>query len=148
MLFAEYIYPASRNMNGEYFRKYFCYNVKTNEILSRNSSQIEKLYKSFTHSKKRYITLAECQSFVRKVDLKISEMMVGAMYAESMMTIIDNMSVDTRNNQMKYVEFIVFICRITHEHYESTDFKTELLYKKLDHMLPAFLAYGNYEIIF
>ena len=44
---------------------------------------------SFTHAKKRYVTMPECQAFVRKVNLRISEMMVGALYAESMMTIID-----------------------------------------------------------
>ena len=95
-LLSEYIYPNSRNMNGEYFRKYFCYNVKTNEILKKNEPNIERLYKSFTHAKKRYVTLQECQAFVRKLNLKCSEMMVGAMYAESMMTIIDNMSDPTR----------------------------------------------------
>ena len=83
-------------MNGEYFRKYFCYNVKTNEVLKKNEKMLEKLYASFIHPKKRYITLEEAQAFVRKLNLKISEMMVGALYGESMMTIADNMSDPTR----------------------------------------------------
>ena len=83
-------------MNGEHFRKYYCYNVKTNEVLKKNEINIEKLYKSFIHPKKKYITLEEAQAFVRKLDIKISEMMVGALYGESMMTIIDNMSDPTR----------------------------------------------------
>ena len=29
-LLDEYIYPNARNMNGEHFRKYYCYNVKSN----------------------------------------------------------------------------------------------------------------------
>lgn len=33
--------------------------------------------------------MPECQFFVRKVGLNISEMFVGAIYAESMMTIKD-----------------------------------------------------------
>ena len=49
--------------------------------------------------------------------LEISEMMVGAIYAESMMTIIDTITDQTKPNQMKYVEFLVFLCRIAHEHY-------------------------------
>lgn len=74
-------------MNGEHFRKYFCYNVKTNEVLKKNEVNLWKLYKSFTHSKKKYITLEECKAFSRKLGLECSEMMLGAMYAESMMTI-------------------------------------------------------------
>ena len=70
------------------------------------------------------------------------------MYAESMMTIVDTMSDPTRCNQMKFVEFIVFLCRVTHEHYESTPCRGELLYKKLDHMLPAFLDYVGLQPLF
>ena len=40
---------------------------------------------------------------------------------------------------MSYVEFLAFLCRVTHEHYERTEHNGELLYKKLDHMLPKFL---------
>ena len=75
-------------------------------------------------------------------------MMVGAMYAESMMTILDNMSDGQIAVKMKYVEFLVFLCRITFEHYESTPHKQEAFYKKLDHMLPQFLGYVNLEPIF
>jgi len=45
-------------------------------------------------------------------------MMIGAMYAEAMITIEDNMSEHERDNMMSYVEFIVFLCRISHAHYE------------------------------
>ena len=67
--------------------------------------------------------------------------MVGVIYAESMMTIIDTIRDLTRPNQMKYVEFIVFLCRISYEHYAKTEHTAELLYLKLDHLMPAFLAY-------
>ena len=49
---------------------------------------------------------------------------------------------------MKYVEFLVFLCRITHEHYESTVHRGELLHVKLDHMLPHFLGYVGLDVIF
>ena len=62
------------------------------------------------------------------------------MYAESMMTIIDNMSDPRRCFKMCYVEFVVFLCRISYAHYENTPHKKELLYKKIDHLLPAFLG--------
>ena len=83
------IYPNAKNMDGEHFRRYYCYNIKTNEILKKNEGKIKYLYDSFTHAKKKFVTMPECQAFVRKVNLNSSEMMVGAIYAESMMTIID-----------------------------------------------------------
>lgn len=83
------IYPHAKYMDGDDFRRRQCYNVKTNEILKKNEAQIKKVYDSQTHPKKRYITQTESKDYVRKLGLKISEMMVGAIYAESMMTIID-----------------------------------------------------------
>ena len=40
---------------------------------------------------------------------------------------------------MKYVEFIVFLCRVSHEHYSKTKYKEELLYLKLEHLIPNYL---------
>ena len=51
------IYPNTKEMDGELFRKYYCYNVKVNEILKKNEVQLKKVYLSFTHAKKRYVTL-------------------------------------------------------------------------------------------
>ena len=143
MLLEELIYPNARSMNGEHFRKYYCYNIKTNEILKKNEAPLKKVYDSFTHSSKRYIRIDECQTLVRKVGLKVSEMQVGAIYAESMMTILDTISDRERNNKMMFVEFLVFLCRIAHEHYESTPYKGELNYLKLDHLMPAILNVFN-----
>lgn len=76
-------------MDGDSFRRYHCYAVKVNEILKKNEQPIRRVYDSFTHSKKRYITMPECQAYVIAVGLSISQLNVGAVYAESMMTIID-----------------------------------------------------------
>ena len=46
-----------------------------------------------------------------------------------------------RPNQMKYVEFLVFLCRAAHEHYLKTPYSGEQLYLKLEKQMPAFLAY-------
>ena len=85
----ELIYPNAQRMDGDEFRRRWCYNVKTDILLKKNRAVIEKMYYSYTHAKKRYVVLDECKSFVRKVGLKISEQMVGAIYAESMMFIVD-----------------------------------------------------------
>jgi hypothetical protein len=73
---------------------------------------------------------------------------VGAIYAESMMTIIDTIRDPTRPKQMKYVEFIVFLCRIAHEHYKGGPYEKEFLYLKLDHLMPAMLDYLNLQALF
>ena len=148
MLLEEYIYPNARFMNGEHFRKYYCYNIKTNEVLQRNQPVLKKLYESFCHSKKKYIELWEMKEFVIKIGLKCSQLMVGAMYAESMMTIIDNMSDNKISNKMSYVEWLVLLCRLSDAHYEQSEHSEELLYKKLDHLMPLFLGYVNIEPIF
>merc|ERR1712226_1772238 len=122
--------------------------MKVNEILQKNAAQIQQLYDSFTHQNKKYITLDECKEWVRKLDLNCSELMVGAMYAESMQTIVDNMSDPTRPKQMNYVEFLVFICRITYEHYQTTEHKDEEFYMKLDHLLAIMLDQSNIKIEF
>ena len=58
------------------------------------------------------------KEFVIKIGLKCSQLMVGAMYAESMMTIIDNMSDNKISNKMSYVEWLVLLCRLSDAHYE------------------------------
>jgi len=60
-----------------------------------------------------------------------------------MMTIQDTIRDPERVNQMKFVEFIVFLCRISHFHYEKTSHRKELLYVKLDHLIPNFLEYKD-----
>lgn len=53
----------------------------------------------------------------------------------------------TINNQMSYVEFIVFLCRISHGHYDGGPDQAELMYLKLDHLIPVFLGHIGLEPI-
>lgn len=46
---------------------------------------------------------------------------------------------------MKYVEFLVFICRIAKEHYEGSPYMKETHYLKMDHLMPIFLKECNLE---
>ena len=41
---------------------------------------------------------------------------------------------------MKLAEFYVFLCRITYENFRGTPYENELMYLKLNNMLPKFLA--------
>lgn len=40
---------------------------------------------------------------------------------------------------MKFVEFIVFLCRVTYEHYRGTHYENELMYLKLEKTIPMYL---------
>lgn len=46
---------------------------------------------------------------------------------------------------MKYVEFLVFLCRIAKEHYDGSPYEKESAYLKLDHLMPAFLKEAKVE---
>lgn len=85
---------------------------------------------------------------MRKIGLDVSEIMIGACYAESMITIQDPIKDQMRPKMMKYVEFLVFLCRVVHEHYNGTDKAKELLYLKLDHLMPQILGYLNLQPLF
>ena len=119
-----------------------------NEILKKNEAQLKKVYESFTELNAKWVRLEQLQVFVRKVGLKISDIMIGAIFAESMMTIIDPIKDPTVTNKMKYVEFLVFLCRITFEEYKDGPYDKELLYLKLDHLMPAYLAYSGLQPMF
>ncbi|MFO0117200.1 MAG: hypothetical protein ACK521_06165 [bacterium] len=40
---------------------------------------------------------------------------------------------------MKFVEFLVFLCRIAKEHYDGSPYEKEAHYLKMDHLMPLFL---------
>lgn len=90
-LLKEFIYPNARKVDGKSFRENHCYNEKTNEILKKNETLIRKVYDTFVHPKKQWVTLDECRQLVKRVGLQVAEMQVGPIYAESLMLIIDTM---------------------------------------------------------
>jgi len=106
---------------------------------------IEKIYKTPNsviecHSKKKFVTLPECKRYIHKMNLKgISERMIGVCFYESILFIVDTIRTG-RYEMMQYWEFIVFICRITHEFYQKTPYVNEPFHLKLDQMLPLWLA--------
>ena len=73
-LLTDNIYPNSKEVNGEHFRRFHCYNVKVNEILKKNEGVIKRVYDLYTHSKKKFVTLPECRELIRKAGLNVSDM--------------------------------------------------------------------------
>lgn len=42
---------------------------------------------------------------------------------------------------MKFVEFLIFLCRIAHEHYKTGPYNPEPLYLKIEHLMSHFLSH-------
>ena len=141
LLLEDLIYPNCKHMDGLRFRREYCYNVKSNVLLEKNEIALRRLYDGFTHPKQHYVKLDQLKAFVRRLGLRVSDMYVGAIYAESMQLITDTIRDPERPQMMSFVEFVVFLCRIAHEHYEGTPYSDELLYLKLEHLVPIFLNY-------
>ena len=64
--------------------------------------------------------------------------MIGTVFAESLMTVIDTMRNKEKQMNMSYAEFVYFLCRMTDVHYSNTVYEEEPFYVKLDNLI-AFL---------
>ena len=69
--------------------------------------------------------------------------MVGPIYAESLQTLQDNIRQRERTKEMRYPEFLIFLCRIAYEHYRQTPYHNELMYLKIDKMMGTYLDILN-----
>jgi hypothetical protein len=49
---------------------------------------------------------------------------------------------------MKFVEFLVFLCRCALGHYQDTPYANELMYLKLEKLIPQMLAPLNIQPLF
>ena len=130
----------NKAVDGLNFREKYMYNLKCDEILKKNEVVLKKLYESFTNPNKKYVTLEECRKLLKKADLNVNDHRVSPVYAESMMSKIDTMSDMTVLQQMKYVEFLVFICRVSHEIYIGTKQEDIGLHLKIDAVLDPLLS--------
>jgi len=93
-ILADCVFPHAKAVDGVGFRIHQLYNVKVNEILSRNLPVIDKIYKDKNsnaiisyHAKKKHILLDEAKAYVREVGLNVSEMMASVIYYESIVIV-------------------------------------------------------------
>ena len=116
----EHILPNAEYIESKDFREKVLYTYDVNEILSKNEVPLKKLYDSYVHPNKKYVTVKDCIEMLKKADIKLIETTIGYCYGQSMMPIIDNVKDQTRSEQMKYVEFLEFIGRVAYEYYRET----------------------------
>ena len=84
------------------------------------------------------VSLEECQALTRQCQLDVPDRMIGTVFAESLMTVIDTMKNKDKQMSMQYAEFVYFLCRMTDVHYSNTIYEQEPFYIKLDNLI-AFL---------
>ena len=65
--------------------------------------------------------------------------MLGVVFAESLMTVVDTVRNKDRMTYLSYPEFVYFFCRITDVHFTNTIYEEEEFYIKLDNLLPELL---------
>jgi hypothetical protein len=114
-IFTKEIEPNNPSIEGLNFREEHMYNLKVDEIIRKNTTVIQKLFETFLTPNKRYVTQDEMIKMIKTSGLVISDLRMAPCYAESMMSRIDTLSDTSVLLQMKFVEFIVFICRAAHE---------------------------------
>ena len=140
--------PNNTAVDGYNFREEHMYNLKCDEIFKKNESVIVKLFDSHLNPNKKFITLDEIRTLLKKADLNVNDMRVSPCYAESMMSRIDTLSDLSSLQQMKYVEFIVFIARVAHEVYKNTKQEDIGLHIKIDKILKPLLSTIYVEQLF
>lgn len=110
--------------------------MEVNEILDKNEVPLKKLYEYLHHGRKKYMTLRDSIELVNgRAQMKMTENCIGNCFAFSMMTVLDALKDGARANQMKYVEFLEFIGRISYEYFRGKEEETLYLYEKIDRVL-------------
>lgn len=127
-------------VDGYNFRLEHMYNLKVDEIFKKNEIVLKAFFEKFLTPNKKYINLEEITSILKQADLKIHENRINPCYAESMMSKIDTMSDLSSLEQMKYVEFLVFISRVSHEIYKTHAKHYWGCHLKIDRVLDAILG--------
>lgn len=127
-------------VDGYNFRLEHMYNLKVDEIFKKNEIVIKAFFEKFLTPNKKYINLEEITSILKEADLKIHENRINPCYAESMMSKIDTMSDLSSLEQMKYVEFLVFISRVSFEIYKTHPKHYWGCHLKIDRVLDAILG--------
>ena len=95
----EHIIPNAEYIDGKDFRMEHLYSYDVNEILFRNEIPLKKIFETYVHPNKKFITLKECIEVVnKKGDMKVIDTTIGFCYAQSLMTIIDPVKDQSRSN--------------------------------------------------
>ena len=96
-------------------------------------------FEYFSTDQKDNVTLEECVGLQRRLQLDVPDQILGVVFAESLMTVIDTVRNRERMYQLQYPEFLYFLCKITEVHYTNTEYDGCEFHTKLDNLLPHLL---------
>lgn len=65
--------------------------------------------------------------------------MLGVIFAESLMTVVDPVTSKIKLTNLTFAEFVYFLCRCIDLHYTNSIYENEEFYIKLDNMLSVLL---------
>ena len=68
------------------------YTLKCNDIFTKNEVPIRKLFEQFLNPAKKYITMEDCRTLLKKANMNVNDYKVSPCYTESMMSRIDTLS--------------------------------------------------------
>ena len=85
------------------------------------------------------MNLEEIRNLAKECQLDVPEAMIGVVFVESIMTVIDTVRNRERMTQLSFPEFIYFFCRVTDVHFTNTMYEDEEFYVKFDNLLPELL---------
>ena len=139
LLLNDIILPNSQMVNRYKFRKMLISDTRVTELLNRNSDVFEQAFKYFTHDRKKTVSLEEIVALAKQCQLDVPDAMLGVVFAESIMTVVDTVRNKDRMTHLSYPEFVYFFCRITDVHYTNTSYEEEDFFVKFDNLLPELL---------
>lgn len=112
--------PNSQRVNRYKFRKMLIQDARVSELLNRNYNVFDAAFQYFTHARKKTVNLEEIKALATQCQLDVPEAMLGVVFAESLMTVIDTVRNKDRMSQLSFPEFVYFLCRITDVHFTNT----------------------------
>lgn len=139
-LITEQVIQNSQSVNRIAFRRYLINNVNVSELLNRNAEVLKASFDYFTSlPKKKTVNLEECVALSRQWKLDVPDQILGIVFAESLMTVVDTVRNRERMYQLSYPEYLYFLCKITEVHFTNTEYEMEDFHVKLDNLLPCLL---------
>ena len=131
--------PNSQRVNRYKFRKMLIQDARVSELLNRNYNVFDAAFQYFTSARKKTVNLEEIKALATQCQLDVPEAMLGVVFAESLMTVIDTVRNKDRMSQLSFPEFVYSLCRVTDVHFTNTMYEDEEFYVKFDNLLPELL---------
>ena len=140
-LLVEDIFPRNSPVDGINFRVNHLYDVKVEEILIKNEPVIRKLYNSFGIGvEKLLMTIDDCENLMLRAGKNLYRgLNLRTFIIESMISRVDTLYDVASLKRLRYVEFLAFIGRVSHEICRKITKEEYPLHLEINIILPILL---------